>query len=354
MVLTVATPAILTAVVVGAAIGAATGAIVGGLIGGYTSVKSGGTFEEGAADGFFWGSIGGAVSGAVAGVASATGAGLLGMSAAEGIVNAGMYTAETTYDGGKVSAAGIALSFTTGAVVSAGSVVLAGKASQGLGKLPSLLKNGSKQTVNAVEGSGKGIVSEIDRADDLSSGILNKVKEVEPDVTKIMKSLEKEGAHLEGLDYRLKSGESLSRKILSDAHVKGVTLEEAATSIGDSLRYTLVIDETNYSDIVSKSLRQLQNDGYSISKVKNFWGDEIYQGINVSVVTPGGIKIGLQFHTEASYYTKEVLNHSYYEIARSETATIDEIINANDAMIENQSKVNVPSRAEEIISIKGD
>ena len=156
VVLTVAAPAILTAVVVGAAIGAATGAIAGGIIGGYTSVKNGGTFEEGAADGFFWGSIGGAVSGAVAGVATATGAGLLGMSAAQGIVNAGMYTVETTYDGGQVSAAGVALSFTTGAVVSAGSVVLAGKASQALGKLSGVLKNGSRQTVSAAESAADG------------------------------------------------------------------------------------------------------------------------------------------------------------------------------------------------------
>ncbi len=156
VVLTVAAPAILTAVVVGAAIGAATGAIAGGIIGGYTSVKSGGTFEEGAADGFFWGSIGGAVSGAVAGVATATGAGLISMSAAQGIVNAGMYTAETTYDGGQVSAAGVALSFTTGAVVSAGSVVLAGKASQALGKLSGVLKNGSRQTVSAAESAVDG------------------------------------------------------------------------------------------------------------------------------------------------------------------------------------------------------
>ena len=164
VVLTVAAPAILTAVVVGAAIGAATGAIAGGIIGGYKSVKNGGTFAEGAADGFFWGSIGGAVSGAVAGVATATGAGLLSMSAAQGIVSAGMYTAETSYDGGQVSAAGLALSFTTGAVVSAGSVVLAGKASQLLGKLSGVLKNGSSQTVSvaesAVDGAENAVKSE--------------------------------------------------------------------------------------------------------------------------------------------------------------------------------------------------
>ena len=78
------------------------------------------------------------------------------MSAAQGIVNAGMYTAETTYDGGQVSAAGVALSFTTGAMVSAGSVALAGRASQALGKLSGVLKNGSSQTVSVAESAVDG------------------------------------------------------------------------------------------------------------------------------------------------------------------------------------------------------
>lgn len=168
-----------------------------------------------------------------------------------------------------------------------------------------------------------------------------------------MKTLECDGAHLVGFENRLKSSKSLSRKVLADAHIKGVTLEEAAESIGDSLRYTLAIDETSYSEIVSKSLKQLQNEGYQIKKVKNFWGDDIYQGINVSLLTPDGFKMEIQFHTAASFYTKEVLNHSYYEVARSETATIDKIIEANDIMKQNQSKVKIPLGVENI-DIRGD
>ena len=56
----------------------------------------------------------------------------------------------------------------------------------------------------------------------------------------------------------------------------------------------------------------------------------------------------LQFHTDTSYYTKEVLNHKFYEIARSESATTDEIVTATEKMIENQSQVLVPKDAEKI------
>ncbi|WP_010249271.1 hypothetical protein [Acetivibrio cellulolyticus] len=191
-------------------------------------------------------------------------------------------------------------------------------------------------------------------ANELSTGVLNKAKYVEPEITKAMKSLEIDGAHLEGLDYRQKSNESLCRKILSDSHAKGITLEEAASGIGDSLRYTLVADESNYTRLVEQSLKQLEEQGYKINKVKNFWGEEIYQGINVSLTTPDGVKMELQFHTSASYYTKEVLNHKYYEIARSETASIEEITEANKIMIENQSKVTMPDGVKDISGLKGD
>jgi len=168
-----------------------------------------------------------------------------------------------------------------------------------------------------------------------------------------MKSLEINGTHLEGLDFKLKSNKSLTRKIILDANVKGVSLEEAAANIGDSLRYTLVTDDSNYSMIVNKSLDKLQQQGYIINKLKNYWGDDIYQGINVRLTTPQGIVMELQFHTQASYYTKEVLNHKYYEIARSEISTIDEIMQATNIMIKNQSKVTVPIDAKIIKSLGG-
>mgnify|MGYP003623518034 CR=1 FL=1 len=74
----------------------------------------------------------------------------------------------------------------------------------------------------------------------------------------------------------------------------------------------------------------------------------------MSAVTPDGVKVELQFHTDASFHTKEVLNHSYYETARSETATIDEIIEANEMMKQNQANVNIPPGAEDINKIRGD
>lgn len=178
--------------------------------------------------------------------------------------------------------------------------------------------------------------------------MLDRTRSVEGKTTEFMKTLENNGGKLTGLEHRMKSQDSLTRKILSDSHIKGISLEEAAESIGDSLRYTMIVPEENYANVASKSLQQLQENGYTINKVKNYWGDDIYQGVNVSLTTPDGVKMELQFHTEDSFYTKEVLNHKYYEIARSETATDDEIIEATEIMIVNQSYVKVPPNVEKI------
>ena len=109
------------------------------------------------------------------------------------------------------------------------------------------------------------------------------------------------------LEHRIKSQDSLTRKILSDSHIKGISLEEAAEGIGDSLRYTMIVSEENYANVANKSLQQLQESGYTVNKIKNYWGDDIYQGVNVSLTTPDGVKMELQFHTEDSFYTKEIL-----------------------------------------------
>ena len=209
---------------------------------------------------------------------------------------------------------------------------------------------GVNTVTNEKLGGGSGSKLESNEyAEVLATKILDRTRSVEEKTTDFMKTLENNGGKLTGLEHRIKSQDSLTRKILSDSHIKGISLEEAAEGIGDSLRYTMIISEESYANVATKSLQQLQENGYTINKVKNYWGNDIYQGVNVSLTTPDGVKMELQFHTEDSFYTKEILNHKYYEIARSESATDDEVIEATEKMIENQSHVKVPQNIEKII-----
>lgn len=160
----------------------------------------------------------------------------------------------------------------------------------------------------------------------------------EPTITQMMKSLENNGARLEGLDYRFKSEGSIARKIATK--LNGSTSVDAigyyASNINDSLRYTLILDEKNYMNQMYDSLHKLIGEGYQVNYINNSWGNPIYQGMNTSLVSPDGIIFELQFHTDASFKTKEFLNHQLYEIHRSLLADESQRTAAKKIMIINQ------------------
>lgn len=186
-------------------------------------------------------------------------------------------------------------------------------------------------------------------ADNFAKYVRSKAEIAEPKITMDMKILESSDSKLVGLAFRLKGKDSLSRKIISDSIDDMVSYTKSATNIGDSVRYTLVINDTEYTNGIKKSLDSLVNKGYKVNKFKNFWGGDIYQGVNVSLTSPDGVKMELQFHTKDSFSTKEELNHIYYEISRNKSTTKEEQGIANQIMSINQSLVKVP---ENIINFK--
>lgn len=179
---------------------------------------------------------------------------------------------------------------------------------------------------------------------------LQKAKEVEPAITETLKSIESEKAHLEGLEHRLKSTESLSRKILTDSHDMEVSLEEAAANIKDALRYTLIIEENDYTELTKKTLDKLTEKGYSVYAFKNYWANDSidYQGINTTLKTSDGMIFELQFHTKESYDTKSEKTHKYYEIIRSESASDEEKAEASRKHHELFAQIPVPAGVKQL------
>lgn len=170
-----------------------------------------------------------------------------------------------------------------------------------------------------------------------------RAKAAEPEITKAMKGLEGGGAELVGLDYAVKGKGSLTRKIVTDAKAEGKSFDAASGGIGDSVRYTLQVGEHNYSNKVMSSLRQLEAQGYKVEKFKNYWGGDLYQGINCNLRTPNGLRIELQFHTPTSFHTKEKLNHKAYEEYRLDKTPDKKKAQLYDMMVKNQTSVPVPN-----------
>jgi hypothetical protein len=140
-------------------------------------------------------------------------------------------------------------------------------------------------------------------------------------VTQIMEMAARESrGELAGLDFRLKTEQSLARKIALDMKDKGLPAGDAAAQISDALRYTIVLPEDRYSTGVKQALNALETKsggGLKVVKVKNFWDGKSYEGINVKLETADGFKVELQFHTPATLLTKEERSHPIYELLRA-------------------------------------
>ena len=149
---------------------------------------------------------------------------------------------------------------------------------------------------------------------------------VEPVITSLMegiaKTIDADFAELDGkssLIQRVKSTDSLARKIDADAEKDhGGDREAAAKAVSDGVRYTLNVDEANYTDGVEKTVDALEKTGWKVDSVKNFWqaGDP-YDGTNIKI-SKDGVKVELQLHTPNSHRVKEVDLHDTYEKYRVE------------------------------------
>lgn len=146
-----------------------------------------------------------------------------------------------------------------------------------------------------------------------------RARDAEPGLTSGMQDISQSvpGSELVGLEFRLKGGESLARKVATDLlENPNMSAEEALAQIKDSVRYTIKLPDDGYVDGVNEAVSQLEAKGYENVSWKNTWGSEGYQGINSAWRDPEtGQVFEVQFHTPESFDAK-MTTHDLYELIR--------------------------------------
>jgi len=181
---------------------------------------------------------------------------------------------------------------------------------------------------NQLDSYGNNTAKEIKAIDSLPPNEKNLVEQyaqdvhkkalyAEKNVTDSMLYLEDSNTQLVGLNYKVKSLDSIQEKIARMHQNYGYNIQDASLDINDSLRYTLLVDSNNYESVVLYKLSTLRKQGYNIKYVNNAWNNPVYKGLNVTLTSPDGVMVELQFHTEGSYRVKQILNHDFYEISRN-------------------------------------
>ena len=150
--------------------------------------------------------------------------------------------------------------------------------------------------------------------------LVARARKAEPELTKTITEVAKAtGGTPEGLEFRLKEPESLTRKIADRWLATGgaTSVKDIAAGISDSVRYTVTWDDSDYTAGAEGALKALEDQGFKAVKVKNYWepGDS-YDGINAVVENADGLQVEVQFHTKKSWDVK-MESHEIYQVART-------------------------------------
>ncbi len=168
-------------------------------------------------------------------------------------------------------------------------------------------------------------------------------RELEPILTNDMLSVVKQSnGYLEGLDYRLKSIDSITRKVQTDIVRTGVTENESLSKITDIVRYTAIFESNNFTQNYFRMQEILSEKGYNIIKVKNTWRKgAVYKGVN-TILEKDGIKFEMQYHTKQSFELKNGKLHELYEKARVLNVSAEELKRLNEEMKNLSDQLETP------------
>ncbi len=126
--------------------------------------------------------------------------------------------------------------------------------------------------------------------------------------------------HLIGFEHRLKGRDRIKEKVLAFVNDLEISPGEAVSLVHDAIRYTFQYKEASYTQGVRTDIARLKDQGLELHKLRNFWSDEQYKGINSQWIEPdSGQQFEVQFHTRISFEAKQ-LTHGAYERLRTRQA----------------------------------
>lgn len=152
-----------------------------------------------------------------------------------------------------------------------------------------------------------------DKPRNASSVYRNAVRR-EPQITKdVSDSILKAGCKPYGLEHRLKTEQSISRKIKLKKDIK------------DAARYTAILPEKDFVKDYRKIKRDLESKGYTETRCKNYFeqykkGLVKHKSVQTNYKTRDGYIFELQFQTKASQNAKDKKVPLYEEVRNPKTS----------------------------------
>lgn len=173
----------------------------------------------------------------------------------------------------------------------------------------------------------------------------------EPEITKAVKSA---GIPLYGIEHRLKTEQSIKRKILKGVDEEFLSVNDSASGIKDAVRYTTISSEKRFVDNYNKFKNKMEDKGYKEIRCKNYFtmfreGKVKHKSVQSVFEDPEGYKLEVQFQTPSSQKAKDLKTPLYEE--RRRVGISEERAKAlEQRMVELAEAVKDPDRIDEIKS----
>lgn len=176
-----------------------------------------------------------------------------------------------------------------------------------------------------------------DRATRQSLQLLEQATTVEPTVTSQFLASLPSGTTPYQLDRRVKSPESLARKLADWGELKN------RLPIDDVLRYTVLTESPD--ELVAAARRtadRLTQQGWKVRYAMHSYTDSSrYKGVHTNLLVPGAPRVEVQIHSVASAEVKERTT-AWYKIERSAAASAEERAQARQQCVEASATLEQP------------
>lgn len=118
------------------------------------------------------------------------------------------------------------------------------------------------------------------------------------------------GGELHGLEHRLKTVDSIERKINKKVDEKDMSVSDAAASIKDALRYTVIAPTDNFVEMYKGFKDSMAQQGYVETSCDNYFdkfnkGEVKHKAIQSNFADTDGYEFEVQFHTPESQDAKD-------------------------------------------------
>jgi hypothetical protein len=154
---------------------------------------------------------------------------------------------------------------------------------------------------------------------------------------------------LAGKEFRLKERGRLKDKVAAAREdAPSADCSRILANVNDAVRYTLQYNDADYSDGVRSGMGWLRGQGFDLIKLKNFWNDTQYKGINSQWRdSETGQTFEMQFHTPESFAAKQI-THKAYERLRNPRTNASEAGELHEYQREVNSNIPIPMGARDI------